>query len=703
MGGMGGMGGKCDVIIPCNDTPHWLALCLEELFRNAAADELGQVLVIDDGSSPDDRPVIERICARHPGVRLLKNEGRKGKGCACNFGARNSSAPYLLFLETDCLITRGAIRKLAAACEADGTIGLACPLSNNSPRLSLPMLPGRSYIEMNTFLEQATANSPLNDVAPDACTVVANCLLVTRKCWDKTGSFSEELGRGCAEESDYQMRAIGKGFRGVALLNTCVFHFGSAASRHESGANSPRDERDAVLLEKWGDTYKGLAAKHRSCDPAAMASTYLAALPAAKLTPSVLFVLPGLAQGVGGVHVVVDICNYLIRHGLDAKCAVLGRFDETSLRGFQEPIFFNFMHFPYEQVFVAQTTVAPKCVVATRFSTAPGCSAYATFKRIPLLYFVQGYECLFENGTIYNQAADTYSLADHLIVTSGWLRSKVLAHAAKQPVNVLPIGIDLDLFTPRKQTRPKSEKVRVGLVLREAQDKGQWILLDVIDMLAAHKDAIDLTVLASKQYEIPRKWSAQECTRVDLPLDRGAIAAQLGTFDIFVDASLHEGFGLFPLEAMACGAVPVVSDSGGVNQYVRSGENGVVIAEVNRPEKYVAAILSLAGNRTQLESFKAAAQKTAAGYSAEAMFRGYDAFIRNSIGVHREADVRLEAVVHTFFQRGTKKESQLSDLIVEKDKRINELAESLAKVTNGASYRLGRFVTAPFRMFFKKF
>jgi GT2 family glycosyltransferase/glycosyltransferase involved in cell wall biosynthesis len=696
------MSGSCDVIIPCKDAPQWLALCLEELFRNAAANELGKTLVIDDGSSPDSFAAIERICARYPGVRLLKNEGQTGFGGACNFGVSHSSAPCLLFLETDCLVTPGAVHKLVVACEADTAIGLACPLSNNSSRLSLPLLPGRSYIEMNTLLEQATANTPPKDVALDAV-AVANCLFITRRCWEKTGGFSEVSGSGCVDVSDYQLRAIDNGFRGVALINTFVFHFGSASSPVEPNAKSPGEMHGALLLEKWGDKYRALIAKQQSCDPATMASRRLAALPSTTLRPAVLFVLPGLQQGVGGIHVVVDICNYLIRHGLDAKCAVLGHFDEKSLSGFQEPMFFNFLHFPYEQAFVAQSTVSPKCVVATLFSTAPGCSAYATFNRIPLIYFVQGYECLFENGTVYNQAADTYALADHLIVTSEWLKTKVLAHAAKQTLNVLPLGIDLDLFRPRKRTEPKREKVRVGLVLRDAQDKGQWILLDVIDALAAHKDTIDLTVLTARKYELPRKWSKQEYTRVELPLDRPSIAEHVGVLDIFVDASLHEGFGLFPLEAMACGAVPIVSDSGGVNQYVRSGENGIVIAEINRPEKYVAAILALAQNKTQLESLKIGAQKTATGYAAETMFCEYDAFLRKIIKVPREADVRLEAIVHTFFQRGPNKEVQLSELIIEKEKRINELAESLTKITSGASYRLGRFVTAPLRMLFKRF
>ena len=49
------------------------------------------------------------------------------------------------------------------------------------------------------------------------------------------------------------------------------------------------------------------------------------------------------------------------------------------------------------------------------------------------------------------------------------------------------------------------------------------------------------------------------------------------TCDLFVSASWYEGFGLPPLEAMACGAPVVMTDSGGVRDYARHEENCLLV------------------------------------------------------------------------------------------------------------------------------
>ncbi len=619
----------CDVIIPSKNAPWWLALCLEELFKNAGADELGQVLVVDDGSNPDAFAAIQRICARHPGVRLLKNEGRAGFGGGCNFGVRHTSAPYLLFLNTDCLITRGTLRKLVAACGADATIGLACPLSNNSPCLTLPMAPGRSYAEMNELLENAAAKLPARDIALDACTVVGNCLLITRKCWEKTGEFGEVWGQGYGEESDYQMRALEHGLRGVALTDTYVYHFGNGSFRYEPGANALREKNHALFLSKWGERYRALRVKQEQRDPVVIAAARLAALPAKPLAPHVLFVLPGIAQGVGGVHTVVDLCNHLLRWGIDAKCAVLGALNNDVLKAYQEPIFYGLLQFPSEISLLTQTSVVPKCVVSTLYATVAASYVFASLHEIPLVYFVQGYECIFSNGAPYNEVIGTYSMATHLIVISEWLKDRVSAHTSKQPLSVLPIGIDLDLFAAKSESQSAGKKIRIGMVLRESVDKGQWILLDVIKLLSAHRERVELTVMAAGHYEMPRDWDAPDCRWLALPLDRARVAAELSDCDVFVDASLHEGFGLLPLEAMACGATVVVSDSGGINQYVRHNVNGLIVPEVNRPDKYLAAILALAQDLALLENLKTEALKTAADYSSRDRYQIYKTFFQD--------------------------------------------------------------------------
>lgn len=724
---------RCDIIIPAKNAPWWLALCLEELFRSASRDELGQVLVVDDGSTPDDLAVIQRICATHSGVRLLRNTGRPGFGGACNFGVQHATAPYLLFLNTDCLITRGTVRKLVAACQADPATGMACPLSNNSPCLTLPLAPGRSYVEMNALLAHASAGLPPADVALDVCTVVGNCLLISRQCWEKTGEFSEVWGLGYGEESDYQMRAMDRGFRGVALVNTYVYHFGNATFRYEPGANALREKNLGLFHATWGSKYEALLARQKQRDPVATATQRLAALPPEPLRPPVLFVLPGIRQGVGGIHVVLDLCNHLIRQGIEARCAVLGSLDQNILDSYQEPILFGLLHFPDELTFVAQTDVLPRSVAATLYTTVPPAYMVARMHGVPLLYFVQGYECLFGNGTAYNQAVETYAMADHLLVTSDWLKERVHAHAPGKPLTVLPIGIDPNVFAASNTERPAERKTRIGMVLRNAADKGQWILLGVLEELARHKELFEVTLFAAAGYSTPRGWE-QNSTCVQLPVDHATIAAHLRTCDVFVDASLHEGFGLLPLEAMSCGATVVVSDSGGVNQYVRSGVNGIVITEVNQPERYAAAILSLAQDKVVLSRLRTEARTTAAAYRAPDMYARYAEFLTRSLATavappdphlaawlrpvltmlcgaaRHTTDARVQEYDALCRARGTEIE-RLSARLHQLDAqfrargeqharlvaRLADLESEREQIVGGASFRLGRLLTAPLR------
>ena len=49
--------------------------------------------------------------------------------------------------------------------------------------------------------------------------------------------------------------------------------------------------------------------------------------------------------------------------------------------------------------------------------------------------------------------------------------------------------------------------------------------------------------------------------------------------DVFIDASAYQAFGRSGLEAMACGAVPVLPALGGVHEYALDDENAMVLAD----------------------------------------------------------------------------------------------------------------------------
>ena len=74
--------------------------------------------------------------------------------------------------------------------------------------------------------------------------------------------------------------------------------------------------------------------------------------------------------------------------------------------------------------------------------------------------------------------------------------------------------------------------------------------------------------------------------------------------DLFVYTSYFEAFGLPPLEAMACGTAVVTTDCGGNRDYVRSGENCLVVPPSDI-ERLSAAIYYLLTNDAERQRIAA--------------------------------------------------------------------------------------------------
>jgi glycosyltransferase involved in cell wall biosynthesis len=93
------------VIIPAHEHPATLERCLSAL-SSAATDDL-ECIVIDDASPFD----ISSVVARFP-VKSIRFETRKGCSVSRNAGAAMAGAPWLLFLDADCLITSSALDEI---------------------------------------------------------------------------------------------------------------------------------------------------------------------------------------------------------------------------------------------------------------------------------------------------------------------------------------------------------------------------------------------------------------------------------------------------------------------------------------------------------------------------------------------------------------------------------------------------------------
>jgi glycosyltransferase involved in cell wall biosynthesis len=65
-------------------------------------------------------------------------------------------------------------------------------------------------------------------------------------------------------------------------------------------------------------------------------------------------------------------------------------------------------------------------------------------------------------------------------------------------------------------------------------------------------------------------------------LNRRQVAWLMNEVDIFVDFSIFQATGLTAMEAMCCGAAVIVPRIGGSTDFVRHGENGMVVDSGSR-------------------------------------------------------------------------------------------------------------------------
>jgi len=564
------MGVFVDVVIPVHNSVHWLSWCLEELLR-FDSNKLRKIYVVDDRSEAAQANQVNEIVSRYKNVELIRNTNSDGGfGYACNLGAGRCASEIVLFLNTDCLITEGAIDRLCSVFELDQNIALACPVSNNSPDLTYPMFPGHSYRDMAARIANVTLHSE-KDFIFEACTVVGNCLMVNREFFQNVGGFSAEWGVGYGEETDLHMKALSCKMKGVVHVGCYVYHFGGGTFNYQAEIEEHRSRNYKLFMGKWEKEYKGLASRCSNNNPIKLLANAIDVKPKT-IELDVLFYLPGIDQGIGGLNAVVAICNDLVRMGLKVSCALVGITADRGLKDYKEPVLFNFLYYVSDSEFLDDRAILPKVVFSTIFNSASVVAEYAAERGSIPVQFVQGYEGYFENGQRYVEACESYACTGHLVTTSAWLFEMVNRHLQpSQQIRRLPLVVNQDIFFTHQGARD----IDVVLVFRSGADKGQWILADTLDRLIGND--LNILVLCAAPYKfLIAKYG--HCVRfVDLPIDQYSIAKIFRRAKVYVDASLHEGYVLIPLEAALCGCQLVLTDSGGVRDFV-GGYGGVFVS-----------------------------------------------------------------------------------------------------------------------------
>lgn len=652
-------GVRCDLVIPVYNALRSIRNCLESVKRFAPP--WARVIVVNDGS--DERTTA--WLRDETGIVLLENPVNLGFVKTANRGLLFSDTPWVCLLNSDTLLTEGALERMIAGCEKDPKIGLCCPLSGGAVNLSVKLPPGEDVF---SFARRVARTSPAR--YPDAVTVVGFCLLVKRELIRTLGVFDEIFDRGYGEETDLHYRARAAGWRCVVADDTWVYH--RHGGSFADGSERTRQNLE-IVMKRWRVLHeRELAAFDDRNDLGAVRdrSTEEWTLPDDRPPEpfDVLFVLP--MMGVfGGVAVVLELANSLILIGVKAGVVILGEM----LPEIEMETFFRPLRIPSEKL--PERCPKAKLLVATAYQTAPYVAVTAA--RHPgtqTAYFVQDYEGWF-GGDSPEYVARTYDLIPRMTSVSTWLSEEIAKRHDLRPVPV-PISADPDTFYPRGE-RPE-RPVRIVAMLRPDERRGIRYLIPALAEIAK-LPGVEIALFGHQP--VPRDAPAFPHLHLGV-LQREAVAKLLASAHIVVDPSLFQGFGLVGLEGMASGAACVLTDSGGVNEYAADKQNALVVPP--RDERALAAaIRRLVLDAPLRARLATAGLETARRFTWRRTAESYRAFMKSlppAVVPSREERAAMDLL---WFElcRDTKREERLRE-------EVQALRDTLNAISRSTLWRL---------------
>lgn len=177
----------------------------------------------------------------------------------------------------------------------------------------------------------------------------------------------------------------------------------------------------------------------------------------------------------------------------------------------------------------------------------------------------------------------------------------------EQNIEVIPNGVNTEIFYPRKNDSDKNSVFNLITVTRLIERKGVQHIFQAIAELNC--DDIRLLLVGSGEYEEVLK---KMCKDLDIEdkvsfygfCDRDKLPELYARSDVFILPSLAEAFGNVFAEAMACGLPIIGANEGGIPDLVRK-DNGILVDPENI-EEIKSAIISLKNDSSAREKMSEA-------------------------------------------------------------------------------------------------
>ena len=236
-------------------------------------------------------------------------------------------------------------------------------------------------------------------------------------------------------------------------------------------------------------------------------------------------------------------------------------------------------------------------------------------------YFIQGFE-IWDNKEL---GLKSYRLPLNKIVISTWINNQLYENLSIGPFPVVYNGLDTSLFKPRKDVITERDKLRMTVLMLNHDNpiKGVDDGLKVIKKIRHLYPSIRVVMFGLRD-----NTNLPDYIEYYRNPDRKTLVDLYQQSDIFLFPSHSDGWGLTPIEAMACGCAVVGTNTGFVLDLGKHGEN-MMICEPGDIEQMCDNIIYLFNNPLKLKSIGESGYDTVKSISWEQSARKLISILQN--------------------------------------------------------------------------
>ncbi|MRR18083.1 MAG: glycosyltransferase [Deltaproteobacteria bacterium] len=248
------------------NTRDLLRTCLGSILKTMGSSLTYEIIVIDNASADG---TLAMLSGEYPQVRTIANKENRGFGAANNQGFAVMQGRYALLINTDAVLTAGAVKKLWDFAEANPRSAIICGQllnADGSKQNSIASFPTLTTLAANTssleylFPGRYPSKRYAHTGPLEVESAIGACMMIRKEALERVSRFDERYFF-FFEETDLAYALKQAGWRIYQVPDALIYHLQGQSIGHHAKSRIEFYRSRYQFLRKWhGDAYYRTAA-----------------------------------------------------------------------------------------------------------------------------------------------------------------------------------------------------------------------------------------------------------------------------------------------------------------------------------------------------------------------------------------------------------------------------------------------------------